>query len=176
MPKVLDVDKARRILPNNAVPGVAELNSNFTSYIAEVNPDVAGENLEPVECGSTADVAANFKPKIEFGVKRLNDIGSDESTEEVVTATMAYGEQPKEIMNDFKADNLVVKMKSGTGEKVLLDQQLTFLALEDLEEKLKDQKFAKLFQTNKEGLIESIEAEIERIKGLKEESEFDNMF
>ena len=36
MGKQLDVDKAKRILPANAVPNVAELNSNFTLYVAEV--------------------------------------------------------------------------------------------------------------------------------------------
>jgi hypothetical protein len=176
MPKVLDVDKARRILPSNAVPGVAELNSNFTTYIAEVNPDVAGDDMTPVDCGSVADVAEQFKPKVEFEIKKLNNIGTQEITEETVTATMNYGEQPKEIMNDFKADNLVVKTKTSEGERVLLDQQLTYLALEDLQERLKDQKFAKLFQSDKDALIGALEAEIERIKNIQTESEFEEMF
>lgn len=175
MAKTLDVDKARRILPNNAVPGVAELNSNFTVYIAEVNPDTSGDNVEAIDCGSVAEVAEQFKPKIEFNIKKLNNVGADDNNVEAVSAVMNYGEQPKEIINDFKAENLVVKMKSNEGEKVLLDQQLTYLALEDLEDKLRDQKFAKLFQTNKEGLIQALEAEIERIKGLKDETDFDNM-
>jgi hypothetical protein len=164
----IDVDKANRILPTNALPNVADLNSNFTSYIAELNPETAGDNLDPVECGSTADVATAFKPELQFNIKKINDIGADEISEETVTTTMKYGSQPKDIMNDFKPENLVVKMKTGQGEKVLLDQQLTYLALEDLEEKLKDQKFAKLFQSNKEGLIQALEDEIDRIKQLQE--------
>lgn len=176
MGKTFDVDKARRILPSNAVLNVAELNSNFTTYIAEVNPETSGDDMEPIECGSTAEVADTFKPKIEFNVKKINNLGDEESHEEVASMTMHYGEQPKEIMNDFKAENLVVKGKTSDGERVLLDQQLTFLALEDLEEKLKDQKFAKLMQTNKDGLIEALEAEIQRIKDLQSDSEFDNMY
>jgi hypothetical protein len=175
MGKVLDVDKARRILPANAVAGVAELNSNFTVYVAEVNPESAGDSIEPIDCGSVADVAENFKPKIEFQLKKLNKIGESELDEEVVSTIMNYGEQPKEIMNDFKAENLVVKMKTQDNEKVLLDQQLTYLALEDLQERLRDQKFAKLMQSDKQSMVEALELEIERIKNLKEKSDFDSM-
>lgn len=176
MGKQLDVDKAKRILPANAVPNVAELNSNFTLYVAEVNPDLAGESAEPIDCGSVAEVAEKFKPKIEFGVTKLNNIGTGTPEEETVSAVMNYGEQPKEIMNDFNAENLVVKTKTSDGERVLLDQQLTFLALQDLEEKLKDQKFRALFEKNKEAMIASLQDEIERIKGIQSESDFENTF
>ena len=176
MGKTLDVDKARRILPTNAVPGVAELNSNFTTYIAEVNPDTAGEDMEPAECGSVNEVADKFKPKIEFEIKKLNNLGSDEVEEETASVTMKYGEDPKEIMNDFRSDNIVVKSKTSDGDRTLLNQQLDYLALEDLQEQLKDQKFAKLFEENKDGLIEALEAEIARVKKIQEESEFDSMF
>ena len=175
MGKTLDVDKARRILPANAVPGVAELNSNFTTYIAEVNPDTAGDSIEPVEAGSTAEVAEKFKPKIEFEVKKINNLGAEEVDEEVVSVNMKYGEDPKEIMNDFNAENLIVKSKTGENERVLLDQQLDYLALEDLEERLRDQKFAKLFQNSKDDIIASLEAEIERVKKLSEEADFDSL-
>lgn len=176
MGKTLDVDKARRILPANAVPNVAELNSNFTLYVAEVNPDTSGENAEPIDCGSVAEVAEQFKPKIEFGVTKLNNIGSGTPEEESVSAIMNYGEQPKEIMNDFNAENLVVKTQTTDGEKVLLDQQLTYLALQDLEEKLKDQKFRALFEKNKDALIASLEDEIERIKSIQSDSDFEGSF
>jgi hypothetical protein len=175
MGKQLDVDKARRILPANAIAGVAELNSNFTVYVAEVNPGNAGDSVEPVDCGSVAEVAEQFKPKIEFQIKKLNKIGNSELEEEVVSATMNYGEQPKEIMNDFKADNLVVKMETQDNEKILLDQQLTYLALDDLQERLRDQKFAKLMQSDKQSLIDALEQEIERIKNLKEKSDLASM-
>jgi hypothetical protein len=175
MGKILDVDKARRILPANAVPGVAELNSNFTTYIAEVNPDTAGENMDPVDAGSTAEVAEKFKPKIEFSVKKLNKLGADEMEDETVSVTMKYGDNPKDIMNDFQSENLIVKSKTGDGERVLLDQQLDYLALEDLEERLRDQKFAKLFQSNKDGIIAALEAEIERVKKLSEQADFDSL-
>ena len=176
MPKQLDVDKARRILPQNAVPGIAELNSNFSVYIAEVNPDTAGENAEPVDCGSVAEVAEKFKPKVEFSIKKLNKIGSDNPEEEVVSSTMEYGKQPKEIMNDFKAENVIVKSETTGGEKVLLDQQLSYLAIKDLEEKLRDQKFRALFESDKEGLAATLEAEIERVKGLQSQSDFDSAY
>lgn len=175
MGKTLDVDKARRILPANAVPGVAELNSNFTTYIAEVNPDVAGESMEPVEAGSVAEVAEKFKPKVEFEVKKLNKLGADEVEDETVSVNMNYGANPKEIMNDFQSENLIVKSKTSEGERVLLDQQLDYLALEDLEERLRDKKFAKLFQSNKDGIIAALEAEIERVKKLSEEADFDSL-
>lgn len=175
MGKILDVDKARRILPANAVPGVAELNSNFTTYIAEVNPNTSGENMEPTDAGSTAEIAEKFKPKIEFEVKKLNNLGSEEIDDQTVSVTMKYGENPREIMNDFQSENLIVKSKSGEGERVLLDQQLDYIALEDLEERLRDQKFAKLFQSNKDGIIAALEAEIERVKKLSENADFDSL-
>jgi len=174
MGKIFDVDKAKRILPANAVPNVAELNSNFTLYIAEVNPNTAGESAEPVDCGSVAEVAEKFKPKIEFNITKLNNIGSGNPEEEIVSVEMNYGEQSKEIMNDFNAENLVVKTKSYDGERVLLDQQLTYLALENLEEKLKDQKLLALFEKNKDSLIESLQQEIERIKKLQSDSDFES--
>ncbi len=175
MGKVLDVDKARRILPANAVPGVAELNSNFTMYVAEVNPDTAGDDTAPVDAGSVAEVAEKFKPKVDFAIKKLNNLGAEKVEEETVSATMHYGEQPKEIMNDFGSENLIVKTRTGTGERVLLDQQLDYLALEDLEERLRDEKFAQLFQSDKEGMIAALEQEIERVKKLGEEADFDSL-
>jgi hypothetical protein len=175
MGKVLDVDKARRILPANAVPGVAELNSNFTMYVAEVNPETAGDDVAPIDAGSVAEVAETFKPKIEFGIKKLNNLGAEKVEEETITATMHYGEQPKEIMNDFGAENLIVKTRTGKGERVLLDQQLDYLALEDLEERLRDEKFGQLFQSDKDGMIAALEEEIQRVKKLSEEADFDSL-
>jgi hypothetical protein len=58
---------------------------------------------------------------------------------------------------------------------VLLDQQLAFLALEDLQERLKDQKIAGLFQNNKDALIQTLEAEIERIKNMLDETKLDSL-
>lgn len=170
-----DVDRAVRIIPQNAVANVAELNSNFTVYLAELNPETAGESIEPFEAGSTAEVAYKFKPSLEFEVKKVDGIGTDDVSEVKVSSKMQYGADPKEIMNDFTADNLVVKMKSGT-ERVLLDQQLEYLALEDLMEKLKDAKFAKLFQSNKDNIIASIEAEIARVQKINEQIEFEKSF
>ena len=167
-------DKAYRI-PTNAVPGLVELGSNFTTYIAECNPETAGEDVTPVDCGSVNEVAEKFKPKIELELKKLNNLGDNEVQEEMTNVVMHYGEQPREIMNDFKSDNLVVKMKTEDGERVLLDQQLDYIALEDLQEKLKDQKFAQLFQSNRDALIEALESEIERVKRLSESAEFDTM-
>lgn len=166
MPKILDVDKARRILPTNAAPGVAELNSNFTTYIAEVNPSTAGDTCEPVDCGSVAEVAAAFKPEIEFQIQKVSDLGSEQPTTETESVNMRYGEEPSQIMNDFSAENLVVKSKTREGERTLLDQQLAYHALEDLQERLKDQKFTALFDTNREAMIQSLESEIERIQSL----------
>jgi hypothetical protein len=74
-------------------------------------------------------------------------------------------------MNDFTSDNLMVKMKTSEGERVLLDQQLTYFALDDLMDRLKDKKFEQLFTNNKQGLIDSIEAEIERIQVLQNKVE-----
>lgn len=176
MGKQLDVDKARRILPSNAVPGVAELNSNFTLYVAELNPETAGEKIEPVDCGSTADVAEQFKPQVALQVKKINNIGADEVSEETVDISMKYGNDPKEIMNDFKSENVVVKAKDGDNERTLLNQQLDFLALDELVEKLKDKKFQKLVASNKDGLLKSIEEEIQRIDQLIKDAEFDSMF
>jgi len=166
-----DPDKARRIMPKNAVRGVVELNSNFTAYIAEVNPDTAGDDVTPVECGTVAEVAEAFKPKINFELKKLNNIGGDEVSEEVITADMCYGEIPKDIMNDFSSENLMVKMKNSEGERPLLDQQLTYHALDDLMERLKDKKFESLFTSNKQGMIDAIEAEIERMQDLVNKAE-----
>lgn len=176
MGKQLDVDKAKRILPANAVPNVAELNSNFTLYVAEVNPETTGESADSIDCGSVAEVAENFKPKVEFGISKVNNLGSGEPELETVSAVMNYGEQPKDIMNDFNAENLVVKTKTSDGERVLLDQQLTYLALQDLEEKLKDQKFRALFEKSKDALIASLEEEIEKVKSIQSESDFEGSF
>jgi hypothetical protein len=175
MGKTSDVDKARRILPTNAAPGVAELNSNFTTIIAAVNPENAGEDCTPVECGSIGEVAANFKPKVELEVKKLSNLGADKVDESTASVTMNYGEEPNQIMDDFGAENITVKAKSSEGERVLLDQQLSYLALEDLQEKLKDQKVAQLFQNNKEALIQTLEAEIERMKKLVEDVKLESL-
>ncbi len=175
MGKTADVDKARRILPTNATPGVAELNSNFTTVIAAVNPETAGEDCTPVECGSIGEVAQKFKPKIELEVKKLDKLGADSVEESTASVTMNYGEDPSQIMNDFQAENLSVKAKTTEGERVLLDQQLTYLALEDMQERLKDQKVAQLVQSNKEGVIKTLEAEIERLQKLVEEAKLGSL-
>jgi hypothetical protein len=175
MGKTSDVDKARRILPVNAAPGVAELNSNFTTIIAAVNPDNAGEDCTPVECGSIADVADKFKPKIEFEVKKLDNLGGDKAEESTASITMNYGEEPSQIMSDFQAENLAVKARTNEGERVLLDQQLSYLALEDLQDRLKDQKFAQLFQSSKDALIKTLEAEIQRLQQIIEEQKLESL-
>lgn len=169
----IDVDKARVIAPTNHVPKVVEINSNFTAYIAELNPETAGGNNQPESCGSTSEVAEKFKPTLKFQVKKLNNIGSEEIKEEETEIIMNYGEDPKEIMKDFTPDNIVVKAKHESGEKVLLDQQLTYTALEDFQERLKDKKFAQMVKDNKDGLLAALEQEIERINKLKEEIELD---
>ena len=175
MGKTQDVDKARRILPANAAPGVAELNSNFTTIIAPVNPETAGEDCTPVECGSIEEVAEKFKPKIELEVKKLNNIGAEKVEESTITVNMEYGEQPSQVMEDFNAENIAVKSESSDGEKVLLDQQLSYLALEDLQERLKDQKVAQMVQNNKAALIKTLEAEIERLKKMIEEEKLKSL-
>ncbi len=168
------VDRAQRI-PKNAVPGVAELLSNSTLYVAEVAPDTAGENVAPVECGSIDEEAATFKPSLHFQVKKLDNLGAENPDEISETITMNYGVQPKEIMNDFNAENLAVKAKTNEGERVLLDQQLAYLALEDLQERLKDQKFAQLFDNNRDAVIQSIAEEIERVQSMLKDIEFEKM-
>jgi uncharacterized protein (DUF111 family) len=175
MGKTADVDKAKRILPVNAAPGVAELNSNFTTIIAPVNPQSAGEDATPVECGSINEVAAKFAPKLEFEVKKIENIGAEKADEATVNVTMNYGQDPSQIMGDFQADNLAVKATTAEGERVLLDQQLTHLALEDLMERMKDQKVAQLLQSNKEGMIKALEAEIARLQQLLEEQKLDSL-
>lgn len=175
MAKTADVDKARRILPVNAAPGVAELNSNFTTVIAAVNPNSAGDDITPVDCGSIAEVADKFKPKLDVEVKKVENLGADKPDESASTVTMNYGQEPSQVMNDFGAENITVKAQTNDGERVLLDQQLSYLALEDLQERLKDQKLAQLFQSNKDGLIQTLEAEIERIKTLIEEGKLDSL-
>ena len=175
MGKTADVDKAKRILPTNATPGVAELNSNFTVYIAPVNPETAGEDCTPVDCSSINEVAAKFAPKLEFEVKKVDNLGADAVQESTAGVTMHYGEDPSQIMSDFSADNLAVKAKSVEGERVLLDQQLTHLALDDLMERMKDQKLAQLLQTNKDGVIKALEAEIERLQQILEEQKLSSL-
>jgi len=172
MPKTDDVDKARRILPTNAAPGVAELNSNFTVIIAPVNPNAEGEDCTPTRCGSIDEVAAEFKPTMEFQVKKVDNIGADKVDESTVSVTMKYGQERGQVMNDFTAENLTVKAKTAdSSERVLLDQQLTYLSLEDLQERLRDQKVAQLFEKNKDGLIQSLTAEIDRLKKVIQENE-----
>lgn len=175
MAKTSDVDKARRILPTNAVPGVAELNSNFTMVIASVNPATAGEDCTPVDCGSIGEVADKFKPKVELEVKKLENLGGDTVSESSASIGMQYGEDPSQVMNDFGAENIAVKAKTNDGERVLLDQQLAFTVLEDLQERLKDQKFAQLFQNNKDGLIQTLASEIERIQKIVEEQKLSSL-
>jgi uncharacterized protein (DUF111 family) len=175
MAKTSDVDKARRILPTNAAPGVAELNSNFTTIIAPVNPATAGEDITPTEAGSVGEVAAKFKPKLEVEVKKVENLGADKVDETTSSVSMSYGDEPSQVMNDFGAESITVKAQTNEGEKVLLDQQLAFLALEDLQERLKDQKIAGLFQNNKDALIQTLEAEIERIKNMLDETKLDSL-
>jgi len=175
MAKTADVDKARRILPANAVPGVAELNSNFTTIIAAVNPESAGEDITPVDCGSVGDVASQFKPKMDFEVKKVGNLGGDKVEETTETVSMRYGDEPSQVMNDFGAENLTVKAQTAEGNRVLLDQQLSYLALEDLQERLKDQKVAQMVQNNKDALIKTLEAEIERLQKLLEDSKLDSL-
>jgi hypothetical protein len=175
MGKTADVDKAKRILPTNATPGVAELNSNFTVYIAPVNPETAGEDCTPVDCSSINEVAAKFAPKLEFEVKKVENLGGDAVQESTTGVTMHYGEDPSQIMSDFSAENLAVKAKSVEGERVLLDQQLTHLALDDLMERMKDQKLAQLLQSNKDGVIKALEAEIEKLQQILEEQKLQSL-
>jgi uncharacterized protein (DUF111 family) len=175
MAKTPDVDKAKRILPTNATPGVAELNSNFSVYIAPVNPETAGEDCTPVDCGSISEVAAKFAPKLEFEVKKVENLGADAVDQSTASVTMRYGEDPSQIMSDFQADNLAVKAKSAEGERILLDQQLTHLALDDLMERMKDQKLAQLLQSNKEGVVKALEAEIERLQQILEEQKLQSL-
>ncbi|TAK64524.1 MAG: hypothetical protein EPO24_03265 [Bacteroidetes bacterium] len=165
MGKTADVDKAKRILPTNAVPGVVELNSNFTTYIAPVNPETAGEDTSSQECGSIDEVASTFKPKMEFEVKKLANLGAEKADETVTSIVMQYGKEGG-VMSDFSAENLVVKAKTQEEERVLLDQQLAFQALEDLQERLKDPKVAQMLQNNRDGVLQSLAAEIEGIQKL----------
>jgi hypothetical protein len=174
MGKTADVDKARRILPANAVPGVAELNSNFTLMIAAVNPETAGEDTSPVTCGSIGEVAEKFQPKLEVEIKKLENLGAEKVDETTTSVTMRYGEEPSQVMNDFGAENIAVKAKSNEGERVLLDQQLSYTVLEDLQERLKDQKFAQLFQSNKDSLIQTLAAEIERMQKIVDEQKLND--
>jgi hypothetical protein len=88
---------------------------------------------------------------------------------------MRYGEDPAQVMSDFSAENLAVKAKSADGERVLLDQQLTHLALDDLMERMKDQKLAQLLQSNKDGVIKALEAEIERLQQILEEQKLQSL-
>ena len=175
MAKTSDVDKAKRILPANAAPGVAELNSNFTTIIAPVNPATAGDDITPTEAGSIGEVAQKFKPKLDVEVKKVDNLGADKVDETTSSVSMSYGDEPSQVMNDFGAESITVKAQTNEGEKVLLDQQLAYLALEDLQERLKDQKIAGLFQNNKDALISTLEAEIERIKNMLDETKLDSL-
>jgi hypothetical protein len=168
-------DKAYRILPTNATPGVAELNSNFTTIIAPVNTNTEGDDCTPVECGSIGEVATNFKPTMEFEVKKLGNLGGEKVDETVTSITMRYGEESSQVMNDFNAESLAVKATSNEGDRVLLDQQLTHLTLEDLQERLRDQKFAELFQKNRNGLIQAIEGEIARLQKILEDQKLSGL-
>jgi tripartite-type tricarboxylate transporter receptor subunit TctC len=47
--------------------------------------------------------------------------------------------------------------------------------LEDLQERLKDQKVAQLFQNNKEALIQALEAEIVRMQQMVEEQKLSSL-
>lgn len=174
MPGEHDVDKARRIniLPTNAA-GVVELNSNFTTIITPVNPETAGEDCTPAECGSVAAVAENFKPALSFEVTSLSNLGAEEAEETKDSVTMRYGEEPAQIMSDFSAENITVKARNDDGERVLLNQQLAFHALEELQKNLQDQKFAQLVDNNRETVIQMLEQEIVRLTGLLEESHVD---
>ncbi len=174
MPGEHDVDKARRIniLPTNAA-GVVELNSNFTTIISPVNPETAGEACTPVECGSVAAVADNFKPALNLEVTRLRNYGAEEVEESKVEITMRYGEEPTQIMNDFAAENITVKAQTADGERMLLDQQLAYLALEDLQQNLRDKQFAQLVEGNREEVIKMLAHEIDRLTALQEESKLD---
>jgi hypothetical protein len=168
MGKTSDVDKAYRILPTNAA-GVVDLNSNLTTIIAAVNPETAGEDCAPVECGSIGEVAKKFKPKVNLEIKKLDKLGADKVEESTETISMSYGDEPLQVMEDFGAENITVKAKSSNGERVLLDQQLAYRTLDDLLERLKDQKMAQLVQNNKDALIKSLEAEISRMQDIIKE-------
>jgi len=175
MAKTSDVDKAKRSLPVNALPGVAELNSNFTTIIAEVNPDSAGSDSTPVDCDSIGAVAKEFEPKLEFQVKKVSNLGAEKVDETTTSVTMEYGKEPSQVMSDFEAENIVVKAKTtdDESERVLMDQLLAFHALEDLQAQLRDQKVAKLFETDRDGLIQLLEAEIVRLQKLLEEQKLE---
>jgi hypothetical protein len=130
MAKTSDVDKARRILPANAAPGVAELNSNFTTIIAPVNPATAGEDITPTEAGSVGEVAEKFKPKLDVDVKKVENLGGDKVDETTSTVSMSYGDEPSQVMNDFGAESITVQGADERRGEVPLDQQRVS-ALED---------------------------------------------
>jgi hypothetical protein len=170
MAKQLDVDKARRVILPTNWGGVVDLNSNFTTIIAEVNPETAGSDTTPVECDSIGTVAGTFKPKMDFQVTRLSNLGGDEMDEATVSVRMEYGKDPSKVMEDFKPENIVVKAVTKEDERVLLDQQLSYLALDDLQERLRDQKVAQLVQSNRESLIATLEEEIGRMQKIIDEA------
>lgn len=168
-------DKAHRILPQNAVAGVVNLNSNITEYIDVLNPKTAGEEIIDVECTSIEDVAEKFKPEIDIDLNFINNLGEKEMTTSSAEATIKYGEDSKNILNNFTANHIMMKTNvetddSGKANPLLFDQQIEFLTLEDMYKNLiRSKDFKDLYENNKQALLDFLESEVERIKSISEE-------
>lgn len=169
------VSGARKVPPANATPAVGELPSNPAIIVTPVNPETAGTDLTPVWCGSTAHAAKNFNPKKGYHIHTLDNLAGNQVKENESIITMEYGREPEQIMDDFKAENIVVKAYDSDGNKPLLEQRITLFTLDSLLRLCDKQEFKKTFESSKKELLCTLEGEIKRTEELLDDTKIEQL-
>ncbi len=161
---------AEKIVNFHAIPGVVDIPSNPAIIITTPNPSTAGRDLTPKRCGSLEQVVENFLPEQDYQLVTLNNLAGDAVETGTTTVKMRYGANPKQIMNDFEAEHLVVKAKDENGRKVLLEQRLDYFTLDNLLQLTGSEAFRKAFENGRESMLAFLENEIARLQALKEQA------
>lgn len=162
-----DVAGARKILPKNALPGVVDLPSNKTYIVTPVNPNTAGSDIEPQKCGSPQQVVERFGAvEKEYQIKKIENAGGEKVEEVDVIVKMRYGENSKQIMDDWRAENIVIKTTDDKGQQVLLEQRIDIHTMDNLLEQMKKEQFRSDFENNKNEQIKMLVDEITRVEEI----------
>jgi hypothetical protein len=160
-----------------AQPRVADLATNRTLLVADVNPKISNPD-KAIEAGSLAELVQKVQAlaPIELQVE-LKDVLLDEATgasiQDNVLADMAYGDQAERLLGDFEVGALVAKVQTGpteaseTQRRLLMRQRLTILLIRELLVRIaKDKKLSQEFSdpTMREAIVAALDQEISRLE------------
>ncbi len=125
---------------NDLTMGVEILDTNKTLFVAAMNEN-AGENPQPVECKTMADVFNTFRPKVEISVESPDGSTSDQ-------------EIKFERMADYTPDAVIAQSPA------LKAMQTELLLLKDLMNQLRNNRslLKAVDSPDKEALVKGIQA------------------